>query len=681
MSDTIYRYSLYIAGIKTPYISESVATRFGSLANMSIELPYSPYILHLHEQTKVQLWEQIIHDGITHDATLEFDGIVVGVIRNRDVLGNVSARLTCTTDGILWNRRKQYDFYLEQIADVDARLTGSAINIRADGVITNFFGEVLSKNKFDIGCAVASVLTSSTMGYYKGDIGATSTYYDYTYNGQKFYMNIVDDQSKSYSLLPPYYSKFLSEYKLGQKLYGIATSPKVKTFFQHDRFLKLVEGNVQDLVGENTFWNIGIQIMQYGFYSIYDIPNPTFIPGKNHNRSGVAGQNVKDDISKLTVSVPTDEREATLDGLAEYILKPVSVLGLPLECNIIWHDQVVGESLFYDTMAMPTRIIMQKHAIPGRTNSVVLTTKKIAGPNFLDDGSSFFSSLTMEGKAEVGAREVNTFSKYEEEYGVSYQQLQLSYAFDAALLEEKVKKSDAEGVKQTAEALTSQINNLLNYEFAQRFFACRNYSVQVAPNVNIVVGLPVIVMNKTGEHVVAFVTGVEKMSSVPNGQKNIQLSVSYPRFYYEDVGALGNVVDPASTEEQASKELAALFGSKPLVKAGSASALLAERIEELHSAYLRSSEDGRQKMRDTYRRTVCTYAQFMRLYGYMVADSKTLPETYLLKEYESSEVANKLSTHRFKVTDQKTRQTQWFEGSNHDIVKAHLEWTRSAQRV
>jgi len=681
MSDTIYRYSLYIAGIRTPYIAESVSTRFGSLANMSIELPYSPYILHVHEQTKVQLWEQIIHGGTIHDATLEFDGMVVGVIRNRDVLGNVSARLTCTTDGILWNRRKQYDFYLEQIADVDARSTGVAINIRADGAITNFFGEVLSKNKFDIGCAVASVLTSTTKGYFKDQIGATSTYYDYTYNGQKFYMNITDNQEDSKDLLPPYYKRFLLDFKLGQKLYGVATSANVKKFFQHDRFLKLLNGNVQDLVGENTFWSIGTQILQYGFYSIYDIPNPTFIPGKNHKSSAVTGQNIKDEMDKLVVSVPTNGKEATLDGLAEYILKPVSVLGLPLACNIIWHDQVVSESLFYDMMAVPTRIIMQKHMIPGHVNSVVLTTKKIAGPNFPDDGTSFFSSLTMEGQAEAGAREVNSFSEYEDEYGVSYQQLQLSYAFDAALLDKEVKAGSDEEVKATAEALGSQMNNLLNYEFSQRFFACRNYSLQVTPNVNIVVGLPVIVMNKTGEHIVAFVTGVEKSSSVPGGQKSIQLSVSYPRFYYEDVGALGNVVDPTSTEEQASLELAALFGSKPLIKAGSTSSVLAQEIERLHRTYTRSTEEGRQSMRDTYRRKVCTYAQFMRLYGHTVTDSKTLPETYLMRECASSENANELSTHQFMVMNPQTQETELFSGSNHDIIKAHLAWTRSAQRV
>jgi len=494
-------------------------------------------------------------------------------------------------------------------------------------------------------------------------------------------MNIVDDQASSKDLLPPYYKKFLSDFKLGQKLYGITTSDGVKKFFQHDRFLKIIEGNVQDLVGENTFWSIGAQILQYGFYSIYDIPNPTFIPGKNHKSSAVAGQNIKDSLDKLTLAVPTNGKEATLDGLAEYILKPVSVLGLPMKCNIIWHDQVVRESLFYDMMAAPTRIIMQKHPIPGITNSVVLMTKKIAGPNFPDDGTSFFSSLTMEGDKEVGAREVNSFSEYENEYGVSYQQLQLSYAFDAALLNKKFEGKKGEELKEKTDALSSQINNLLNYEFSQRFFACRNYNLQVTPNVNIVAGLPVIVMNKTGEHIVAFVTGVEKMSDAPNGQKCVQLSVSYPRFYYEDVGSLGNVVDPASTEEQASLELAALFGTKPLVKAGSNSAVLAKEIEALHSAYLHSTEENRQKMRETYRRTVCTYAQFMHLYGHSVANAKMMPATYLMKEYASSENADELSTHQFKVMDPEKKEAVWFTGSNHDIIRAHLTWTQSAQRV
>jgi len=67
-------------------------------------------------------------------------------------------------------------------------------------------------------------------------------------------------------------------FHLANKVYGIATSPEVKNFFNADQFVNLLNGYMNDLYGENTYWTIAMKVMEYGFYNVYDIPNPCFIP-------------------------------------------------------------------------------------------------------------------------------------------------------------------------------------------------------------------------------------------------------------------------------------------------------------------------------------------------------------------------------------------------------------------
>lgn len=721
--DTATQFGLYIAGIRVPFVGVNVGSQFGSMASLSISIPYSPFILRLHEQTKIHLLSRKIINGVMQEPKLEFDGILVGAIRSRNVLGQASAQLTCMTDGYIWNRRKQYDFYLEQIANADVRGTGENPNIRADGVITNYYDDLLSDNRFDTGCAAASVLTTIVYGKceegkFDEGVQVIPTYYEYIYNGNKFSKRIEGDEASQQSdgvianrdLTPTYYRRYLEKHKLANKVYGISTSSAVKTFYQTDHFIKTVSNSLRDLQGENTFWSIAAQVMQYGFYSVYDIPNPTFVRGKTSDPSKVSSINLSAIKSRLEDGAITDSDSAIryggeitvskkenrkLHGLAEYILKPISVLGLPLKCNIIWPEQVVSESFYYDFMSAPTRVSVTRHAIPGDDNgSTVLTTTKVVGPAFPEAGDHYFKSFNAFYKE---FRDMESYSDYEKEYGINYRPIPLSYAFDASLLSEEGgaddKEDDAVIKEKNVVEITRKMRDFVNYNFTQFFYASRSYNIAVTPDVEIVPGLPVIILNRDGEHVIAFATGVQKSFDASNGNLNVQVSLNYPRYYYENIEALGNVVDPSSigTQEEmetAISEMEVIFGSQRLINPGEY-AQLANKIDTIFAEYIKHDEDGRQVMREEYSRSVCSYSEFLEFHTDTPAPLNAkfkLVDEMPIRTFESSELANGLSHRYFRVYNHRKKAVEVYDPtkqplSNKAIVKKHLEWTSEDQKI
>ena len=704
-NEKIYRYYMYLAGIRVPLINCVIGTQIGSIAQLSVTLNYSPYIIHLFEFTKIQIYEQVIDNGTLNEPTLEFDGVVISITKNKNILGQVSASIVALTDGIIWNRRKQYDIYLQDILNVDFRGTGAAINIRADGNITNFYSEVLKYNNFDIGCSVSSILTSNQIGEKKtGDsIEYNVKGYTYYYNGKTF-----NKTGAGSNINPNYYKKFLDNYKLSKKVYGIATSKRVQEYFQVDRIIRLITGNgIQDMQGENTFWSIAQRVMQYGFYNVYDIPNPTFLDinetkdgktnfeldGKELPYDSYDDTNNEDYVNaernlgksqlKLTC---TKNREYI--GLAEYVLKPISVLGIPLKCNIVWPDQVISESLTYDFFNSPTRVLLKSSAIPDpqQSNSNVFCSVVFAGPVFQDD-TNFLASYIPSNKKYTtqSLRQDNSYSPFEQEYGINYSRLELSYAFDNAVLQRVFNtKKQVENEAVRTKTITCA-NKFLNYEFSQKYFASRQYNVQVTPDVTIIPGSPIVFLDRTGQHVIAFCTGQRKAWDT-NGSKTVVLTVAYPRYYYEDIGELGNLVDPTSSDESSLAELETLLGSSAIVSTISNSTNnLANKIDEIYSEYLSDVSDGRENIKKKYARTgMCTYNNFMKFHDKSVTDKKNMPDLYDIFASTSNE--DKLSCHSFRVTDETGTVKKYNESNGQSvtlrgIIQKHLDWIKEGKRI
>lgn len=701
MSDAkIYKQYAYIAGIQLPILSTAISTNLGSLAQMNVVVNYSPFISHLHEFTKIQIWEQWIEDGIPNEPTLEFDGAIVGIQRRRNLLGEVSVSLSCLTDGFIWNIRKQADFYLQDILNADYRGTGNILNMRADGQIFNFFSEVLGHNKFDVGCCVASILTSDIHGKESGEKGdkkkpaTTASYYKYTFNGKYFEKVVLkggseDDQNAN----PEYYTYFLKDYHLANKLYGVSTSASVKEFFKEKEFLSLLTNTQNDVYGENTFWQLAMRIAQYGFFNVYDIPNPTFIDtdggsgAVNVEKLAPSGGKVdattKPAADKVSVLTPDGENISTekksYKGLAEYIFKPVSVMTIPFKCNVIWPDQIVEESVFYDFFNTPTRILYKRSPIPGIEQNVI-TTAMIVGPQF--DSTGYLKDMTPVTDKDK-RRDSNVYSEYEEEYGIKYFRLQLNQAFDNVLLNGNIKDASLSNA-ETALAF-GKVKNYLNYEFAQKFLGNRQYTLQVTPDCNPIAGFPVVALNKMGEHVIAFCTGTRKSWSA-SGQKSVALNVAYPRYYFEDFGDLGNIIDTISQDQNSLDEISTLIGSSPIGKLttkNKSHVALTGSIVDLYEEY-QESKDQSKETKKLYRRKVCTYKQFMDMYKISIPANlaSIMPENYSTNVFDSSVRANKFSCHYFEVYDTINKKLEKYSDlSCSEIVTKHLEWIKDPKRI
>lgn len=701
-----YTQYAYIAGMKIPILSTTIGSQFGSLASLSVNIGYSPFITRLYEYTKIQIWEQVIEHGIKSEPYLEFDGVIIGIQRRKNLIGETSVNLNCLTDGMTWNIRKQADFYLTDIVNADFRGTGDILNMRSDGQIGNFFSDILQANRFDIGCSIASILTSH-IHYTKETNSDKSTelqkdqkpdvitsYYEYNFNGKKYFKKVLPNGSvEDKNANPDYYKRFLDTYKLANKVYGVSTSKIIKDYFHQDQFVSLITNTMNDVYGENTFWQLALKVAEYGFFNVYDIPNASYISsdngsGKidvetllpNNGNSEQIETEPKQNI--VTVISPEDntfsKKKKVYKGLAEYIFKPISVTGIPFKCNIIWPDQIVEESIFYDFFNMPTRVRYRRKALPDEKLANILTTKMFVGPDFKSTG--YLKSFTLPNRKEGFIRSGDIYTPYEKEYGIKYFNLNLSFAFDTALLS----GTDNEDKTKTEKAI-SKVNKFLNYEFSQKFLGSRQYTVSVTPDCNPVAGFPIVIMNRNGEHVIAFCTGVRK-SWAAGGQKTVSLTLSYPRYYFEDLGDLGNIIDTISQDPIALEEVSKLIDSSPIdgiTTSAKSSKQLKIAIRSLFEEYLSADSTSLNKLKESYRRTSCTLNQFMLLYDKSSLINKTdIPNDYLLKEFNSSKDANELSCHYFEVYDTLTRKVvEYKDKSVQDILTLHLDWIKDPKRI
>ena len=718
----IYKCYVYLCGIQIPYIDFTINSSYGQFTSATVQLPYSPYIQHIFPFTKIQIFEQLNNNGKLEDSTLEFDGVVVAINRQKNVLGQVGVSLNCYTDGIIWARRKQFDFYLKEIANQDSRGTGDQRNIRADGYVTNFFSDLIGHNKYDVGVAASCVLTSSYSG--NSADGISGQFY---YNGKKFTDSSNQKASNANPQVetPTFYTRYLSNYKLQYKVYGISTSLQAQEFFQTNQFINLITKNLGDLKGENSFHNIAQQVLNYGFYQFFDIANPCFLKATTGTQGNIkVGDTVKlpvtttnntpDIIDAKVVSnnikAISVNNKRDYNGLAEYVCKPISVLGVPLSCNIIWPDQILNENLNYDFLNAPTRVIAHRYPLPGDSNSqhIVLTTDVVAGPSYTNQGD-FLRSLTPKitdystsnDKTDL-LRNTGIFSDYENMYGINYHALDISYAFDSALIRSAQFKD------------VNRLNNYLNYEFAQKFFSSRKYSIQVTPDTNPVIGLPIVVLDTHGQHIIAFCSTISKYYSAI-GQKVINLGISYPRYYYEDIGTLGSIVDPGSNDPVALKEMETIFGSKAICKLTVtkdstyevSSKDLIKSVEQLFDAWYKDSSDNKDNIKkDKARKGICTLNNFLSLNGISPVDNfpDGLPlyeKNYIaivpsVGDQQGSSISeNTISTNIFRVWDRDVTSNNYLSTpkavqkfpkdsngiSNQSIIQYHLTWCKYDQRI
>ena len=737
------KYYVFIAGKPVQFESITINSGYNQLASLNLTLHYSPYIMCIPKYTKVQVWSEV-----NGKYELEFDGSIVQKSKVRNLLGQVVTNFVAYTDGVIWNKRTRINFHIDYVLDMNFAGTGEVVSENADPVVTPFLQNIIKNNMYDVGCAAASVITS----YFSGGKGTNSNQYYYFYNGKKFYCKEETSLNTPAEIVnAPYYTHFLNDFKLQHKVYGVTTSYWMKNFLQFERSVDLMWNTVAD--GSNrliTFWQMSMNLLQSGFYDVYNIPNPTFIQNDKYDRviktksltstskqlnesiSAEDADKVKDELKsksrvkqdEITSQVSVTEKKS-YDGLAEYIFKPRNVLSLLFECNIIWPDEIIAENLTYNMFAEPTRVRFLRQQLPNGPGGENAALKKVYLGPYLPktkeqniDPSLYFGSYdTMNPKDNVQRNE-NQYSDYELSYGISYEPVDLNYAFsesitlstgseggkaakeakrleeDKKTFEEKVisafavfetnrknklmddnkndpnckakvdkiletlpKKSSeytvnslfpeisysgtvAQYIEETYDKPikeaqdktlkakekvdtvdTRNISSYLNYEFAQRFYKTRNYSITVQPSVNIIAGLPVLILSPEGDHVIAFCLATTKIYDA-RGQMAMQVQLAYPHYYYEDVSEMGIQTDAIVNDPKSVEELSMIVGSKPLhdptaqniyqnaIDLFKKSEALRGRIEGLFNTYQKLSPDAREAEKLKYKRKVCTYSEY-----------------------------------------------------------------------
>ena len=446
--------------------------------------------------------------------------------------------------------------------------------------------------------------------------------------------------------------------------------------------------------------------MNYGFYDVYNIPNPCYISSDSTKEPSIdleanTSVQVKGELhiinlneSKVSKIAVTSDKYYS--GLAEFILKPRNVIGVPLECNIIWPDQVVAESFVKNYIAEPTRVLLKREALPGIHDNTVLTSDMMTGPYFKSSNDQFFRCFnTPEGKPENDESKIrrdSIYSPYEKVYGLTPHRLQLSHAFNDVLLGNDANTKDAAANVSPEDKLRlgKRVNNFLNYEFSQKYLGSRQYSIQVTPDVNPVPGIPLVVLNESGEHVIAFCLAISK-SWAAGGSKHIQVQAGYPRFYYENIGDLNAAVDPTASSPESLAELCTLVGSKPLADnlVGSNMGNLKSVIDKLFIEY-KNNKIVKNKYK---RKNLCTLNNYIDFVG--CSDGNKIDDIDATEEYpnilavDSRQEALKLSCNYFSVYDRVNHNYTEYNPSNPDkpalrnseLITKHNEWISIAQRI
>ena len=696
------KYYLFIAGISLPIIDFVIGTGYNQLANVNFSLDYSPYLMGLHKNTKFQLWSQ---ESDSEDPKLEFDGIIVQKSKSRNVLGNVSIRLGCYSDGVIWQQRTQINYTIEDAA-ISSAAIGKDAKVILNLPIEDYLSTVVRANRFDVGCSVSSILSGNVIHKKGENNNFYKSYNTYYYNGKRFYSIFQGDTVGGQSSNPPYYEKFLNDYKLKNKIYGITTNSVVKTYFNYEQFFKLIGNDSQsELHGENAYWQIASIVLRYGFHDVFDIPNPVFIDKTNSAKNAelvnsdnsieVTPQDedkVIDKSDKVTVI-----KDRNFSGLAQYVIKPRSTISLPFKCNIIFPDQIISENLTYNTFNEPTRVRFSRSYIPGEESGNQLTSDIYVGPHCKSENKdnyfACYNSKAIVPKVDA-ARNQNFYSEYEKYNGLSSVDINLSHAMQEALLHEDKSK--------LTESDIQKITHFINYEFVNKFFKARQYSISVDPSVNVVPGLPLIVLSAEGDHIICYCVGYNKSWSA-GGSAQTQVNVAYPRYFYEDISDISAETDPlvASDEDgkinYSIKEMELILGTEAFVSKNvyKNHGDFVKAINDLFTEYINSSDEQKESIKNKYsrRKNICSFKQFYSLFA---DDSqnfniKQYPDN-LQKIMDSTEKEEALSCNKLQVYDKLNSELpkdgtatsylrDFSNKSNSKLINAHNTYISIPQKI
>jgi hypothetical protein len=518
----------FISGLEVPIITAATTAVSNQLATAQVTMPYSPFLSKLPKHTKITLFSFTIKSP---EPKLEFDGIIQSISWRKDKLGgNTGLFIMAQTDGVIWSARKKHNFYIDNGFGIDRMLSMSqdleSHGVTAQNAIFDSISRTISTADGDGGKATTIFLTHkfNTVSAEEKKFNGTMNYVDC---GAVFKTSDNKQGTQTEDKNPNYYARYIQkyyeDYKVVNKVCRLPLPPKFLKAFEYAQTFGIIMNTLGSLQGEVNFWNFSTYICDQFAFEVYDIPDATSLTLDSAtlsyiNSKYVEGQNLKSSI------------------IAEYLVKPKSPFGpIPLS-NIIFPDQVLDKSFFRNFQAEVTRVsFAQMMMRPGSANIAELAYFYYQGPHFkVNDNADYFSSYDVHFNPQ--SPNPNSFlsrSQYEDEFGVNNKMIELSE------LSTRLFSS-----KQNFQP----IQNMVNHQFLEAYTDKVSFTMQVSPNVEVVPGLSILVLDENGEHLLAYCYGREKIWD-KNGQSIVNLKLLYPRAYDIKTKAINDLADPFDPEE------------------------------------------------------------------------------------------------------------------------------------
>ena len=647
----------FINGLEVPIIAASTTTQSGGLASAQVTMPYSPFISKLPKYTKITLFS---YDS--SEPLLEFDGVIQGISWRQDkVSGNTGLFVLAQTDGMIWSEREKFNFYIDSgfnenhLMQTTREYEERSIISRA--AVSDPLAYFLNQNSNDPGEA-AVVLLTHTFDMTETNYGAV----DYVDCG--YYLNKkAKTISESPGINPEYYAdyikKFYENFEVRRKLCRLPIPDKWKQAFKMEYNWKILTNGIQPLEGKVNFWNYLTYICDMFNFEVYDIPDAC-ITGIEKNNMTHINNNEKANASATNLPI-----------LSEYIIKPKTPFGPIPYCNVIFPDQVLDKSFFKNYQNEITRCFTVVGTFPGNAvfKTVALNYSVYTAPFMPDDKNTYFGSFNMSkpdagtnvfgniAEAYTNTTEFLVRSPYETEFGVLAKQVELP-AILARLLTSVPDPIPAGKTKEQALAENrTTLFNMVNAQFFTSYTEKVSFTLQVTPDVDMVPGSTVLVLDENDDHMLAYCYGREKIWD-KNGQQLINLKLTYPRHYTLQSGFSNNylnTMDPKYYKDTYSQDVGILesyIGCKTLSQAFTMDSTIYELMEKWNKL---GQNTPLLKSASPYIRSRTSYTAYQAFYG--VADPVA---------YDSSKAFNKLPSELIK---------KWGYTTDSVATMPALQWT------
>ena len=544
----------FINGIEVPLIAASVSSIANELTSAQITLPYSPFLSRLPKHTKITLFSINFND-VPAIPRLEFDGVIQIISWRKDRFsGNTGLFIMAQTDGIIWSARKKFNFYLDNCFGVDRMASKmqdiSQVNNTLDSPVFDPVNQVVSSANGDGGRAATLFLThmfnldsnqkfSGTLNY--RDCGTSVN--TLGKNNSTGGVDQISEANTNINWYAHYIKKYYEDYNVLNKVCRINLPDMYKQAFGDYQSWNIVIQQMGTARGEVNFWNFAAYLCDLYGFEIFDLPdcNYTKISDADINYLYSAPE-VQSGTGVPTVKVKIGTPKYFM---AEYLIKPKSPFGpIPL-CNIIFPDQVLDKSFQKNFQMEVTRVNAAQvniNALALGPNDSGIGYNFYQGPFTTNTTNDYFGSFNID-KLPINPEELATFMKrssYEDEFGSSSKTVQLPDVISRMFA--TILQNNEKGSAKYEEAMKN-IQSMMNHHFMIAYTDKVQFTMQITPDVEVVPGMPLLVLDENGEHIVAYCTGREKSWS-KDGQYYINLKLQYARPYDIKSQSMADIIDP-----------------------------------------------------------------------------------------------------------------------------------------